>query len=995
MFICSTLIVSAAEHETFPPELPGGKVVLTDSSPRFLESDTRLVADVTIAKTPPTVDLLIYPGQDYPGEPWSNWGDGSVSNGKYYSAIGDHLARGIKGDGTHGVGNAIVYEYDPQTKVLREICNSTDALKLCDGHYTPGKVHTRIEMGSDGFIYFATHRGSEKATSDANRYEGDWILRCDPTTGKTDIVAHAPVPKHAIPTSILDPDRLIFYGGTAAGANSGDDPKHIEFFAWDVKNNKLLCRVADGPARYLMLARSTGTVYYTAGNDGKNDGATLMAFHPEKDKKPRKVDDGVPGLRAATDETPDGKIYAVSQKGPDGATLWSLDTKTEKIIRLGPAAAGEPTYITSIDADPTGRYLYYVPGAHGKSPRGGSAVIQYDTKTDTKKIIAFLEPFYSEKYGFALKGTFSTALSEDGSKLYITWNASRGSRHWDCCVLTVVHIPASERPTGERASLQSSPAESRPALRFEDVSESTGLREATANRRVHGIGWGDYDNDGDPDAYVATFAQKGGEPNTLLRNDAGKFVPVDMPAVETAMRGTGVVFADLDNDGDLDLYAASMPKPNNNTGPLLGSRLYRNDAGRFLDISKESGACPEAFGGRSACVVDYDGDGRLDLLVGEEPMTGYNGSKTRSTRLFRNLGGLKFVDASLEAGIPEGIPARGVAAGDVNGDTWPDLFLASNDGGNVLLINDGKGRFRKLPGGGDLFEWKSAGGDNMICGVTFGDINADGRLDLVLGQHYDHPWREPVANRLYLNRGNDDKGYPKFEDVTERVGLTPIPIKAPHVEVQDFDNDGLADIYTSVVFFDGETPHPLIFRQHPRGEDNGDLPRFEAAAFGVNGFPTTEDKAIKSSGKFFDKVIADRKVFYAAPAPTADFDGDGRLDMIVGSWWPEAPTMLLRNRTEGGGYIDIVVRGPDGVNRMGVGSRVNVYKAGRLGDAGALIASREIAVGYGYASGQEAVVHVGLGDRDAVDVEVVLPCGAGRVERKAVGAGQRWVVEGS
>src|SRR5204863_260221 len=112
---------------------------------------------------------------------------------------------------------------------------------------------------------------------------------------------------------------------------------------------------------------------------------------------------------------------------------------------LGQATVGTQSYITSIDVDPTGRYLYYVPGAHGGSDKDGSAVIQFDVKTRKTKVLAFLNPFYKDKYGVTLVGTYSTAVSEKGDKLYITWNANRGSKAWDSCVLTVIHIPEGER----------------------------------------------------------------------------------------------------------------------------------------------------------------------------------------------------------------------------------------------------------------------------------------------------------------------------------------------------------------------------------------------------------------------------------------------------------------------------------------------------------------------------------------------------------------------
>jgi hypothetical protein len=72
-------------------------------------------------------------------------------------------------------------------------------------------------------------------------------------------------------------------------------------------------------------------------------------------------------------------------------------------------------------------------------------VVQFDVKTKTKKVIAFLHPFYKDKYGATLQGTFSSAVDPKGDKLYVTWNVSRGGKVWDCCALSVIHIPESER----------------------------------------------------------------------------------------------------------------------------------------------------------------------------------------------------------------------------------------------------------------------------------------------------------------------------------------------------------------------------------------------------------------------------------------------------------------------------------------------------------------------------------------------------------------------
>ncbi len=422
----------------YPPRLPDGKQIATDSSPQFLQPPGSIRDDVMIAKTPPTIDFLFYPNQEYPGKPWSNWGDGCVADGKYYSAIGDHYAVG-RGESPESTGNAFVYEYDPEKQKIRTIANVAEVLQIPDTHYRPGKIHSRIDMGSDGWLYYATHRGSSNAAIDANHYQGDWILRTHPATASTQIVAHGVIPKHSIPNSVLDPKRMIFYGATAAGP---DAPlQEIQFFAYDLIRRRLIHSAPRGPARYMVFARSTGRVYFVPDNgDGE-----LMRFDPSSPGPPQNTGQVI-GIRAATRETRAGLVFTVSsgQRNAD-AKIWEFDTKSERSKELGAIAVGDQSYVASIDADPSGRFLYYVPGAHGGGPRDGSPVVQYDVVKNQKKVIAFLHPFYQEKYGFTPKGTYSTALSAEGDKLFVTWNVSRGTKAWDCCGLAVVHIPAEER----------------------------------------------------------------------------------------------------------------------------------------------------------------------------------------------------------------------------------------------------------------------------------------------------------------------------------------------------------------------------------------------------------------------------------------------------------------------------------------------------------------------------------------------------------------------
>jgi hypothetical protein len=433
---------------TYPPTLPDGRNVVTDTPAEVLKPLGKLSDGVSVAKTPPTIDFLFYPGQTYAGNPWSNWGDSLAVGGKYYASIGDHLSL-RKGADPKNSGNAFVYEYDPAAKRMRQLVDVKRLLNLPAGHYTPGKIHGRIDQGSDGWLYFATYRGGFSTTDEFN-YRGDWILRCDPRSGKSEIVAHGPVPRHGIQTSILDAKRMIFYGGTRAGslnprgANRG--PNDELFFAYDLRARKLLY---SGPKQrcwpWPLLAASTGRAYYVSGT-GKD--AVLMRFDPERAAKPTPLKGSVEFEGASTAETRQGFVYTASfDRETRREALWSFNTKTEEIRRLGPACVGAtPRQIASLALDPGGRYLYYTPGAHGRSEEDGTPIVQYDIQTGRKKVLAFLHPFYQKQYGCMLRGTYSSAVDPKGDKLYVTWNVSRGSKVWDSCALTVIHIPPAERP---------------------------------------------------------------------------------------------------------------------------------------------------------------------------------------------------------------------------------------------------------------------------------------------------------------------------------------------------------------------------------------------------------------------------------------------------------------------------------------------------------------------------------------------------------------------
>jgi len=429
-------ILQAAATLTWPPALPDGTAA-TGSSPLLLQPTATLRAGVHIAQTPPKVTFAYFDCQTYApakGGLWSNWGDGFVGpDGVFYTSIGDHNAP---------TGNAFLCAYDGAS--LRALTDLQTLKPFQPGQYMPGKIHSQIGLGKDGALYFSTHRGSTKvATMAGAEFKGDWIVKYDLKSGRAERIADSPLPLQSLPTGMLDGERLLFYAGTADGLNE----KKPQFLVYDVANRKVVFTAENGPARSMIFAKSTGRVYFHAATDGP---ASLNRYDPARPAQLTPISASV-GLRCATDESADGMVYTI-----DRDRLWAFDTRAETAKELGSTAVGEKDYITSVDLDAkTGRYLYYVPGSHGGAEVDGSPLVQYDLKTGARKVIAFLRPYLHETYGYIPMGTYCSALSAEGDKVYITWNGHRGTTpeefaqgakiKFETCALTVVEIPASER----------------------------------------------------------------------------------------------------------------------------------------------------------------------------------------------------------------------------------------------------------------------------------------------------------------------------------------------------------------------------------------------------------------------------------------------------------------------------------------------------------------------------------------------------------------------
>lgn len=244
-----------------------------------------------------------------------------------------------------------------------------------------------------------------------------------------------------------------------------------------------------------------------------------------------------------------------------------------------------------------------------------------------------------------------------------------------------------------------------------------------------GLAWGDYDNDGDPDLFIANWR---GQHNLLYRNQDGALIrQKDGPIVEDSAWSSGGAWGDYDADGDLDLFVTNQHNQHN--------QLYRNDGiGGFSRV--EEGDIVSDFGDSySAAWGDYDGDGHLDLVVA-------NSSK-QPNFLYRNKGDSTFnrvQDASWTADLANSV---GVAWADFDDDGDLDLFVANySPEPNALYRNVGEGRLLRILDGAIAEDAAPS------LGGSWADFDNDGDLDLFVANSIG--FFGPVADILYRNDGD-------------------------------------------------------------------------------------------------------------------------------------------------------------------------------------------------------------------------------------------------
>jgi tetratricopeptide (TPR) repeat protein len=338
---------------------------------------------------------------------------------------------------------------------------------------------------------------------------------------------------------------------------------------------------------------------------------------------------------------------------------------------------------------------------------------------------------------------------------------------------------------------------------FEDVTITSGLA-AFARGYGLGVAVADYDNDGHSDLFVTRLRSY-----ALYRNRGdGTFEDVTAAAGLAGVRDnpTSVAFADLDGDGDLDLYVCHYMTYDpqhprlcqNDKGEFFycdpskvdpaPDHVFRNDRGRFVDVTAQGGFTDPDGRGLGVVAADLDDDNKVDLYVANDGTANY---------LFMNRGGFRFEETGLVAGVAGNAEggfqaSMGVACGDLNGDGLPELLVTNFYGeASTLYLN--------LAGG--LFTDGTASSGLGIAtryllgfGTAFFDFDNDGRLDQISANGHvndDRPFF-PYAMSAQLLAG-DGRG--RFTDFSPQAGE---PFKVLRVgrglATADLDNDGRVDV---------------------------------------------------------------------------------------------------------------------------------------------------------------------------------------------------------
>jgi hypothetical protein len=497
--------------------------------------------------------------------------------------------------------------------------------------------------------------------------------------------------------------------------------------------------------------------------------------------------------------------------------------------------------------------------------------------------------------------------------------------------------------------------------RFREVSRAWGVdfrhhhggsgKYYMVETAVGGVVVFDYDGDGDADLFFVdggSLPGYEGEParSRLFRNDSHRFVDVTRESgIEIEVYGSGATAGDVDGDGDLDLYVTAF-------GP---NRLLINQGdGTFRDATDEA-QVGDPLWSMSATFFDADGDGDLDLYVANyvdftlanhkfcgDPEAGiqaychpdkYN---PLPDRFYRNRGDGTFVDATADAGFGDVRGAGlGVVAGDVDEDGQPDLYVANDLTPNFLFHNRGDGTFEDISLLAGV-AYSEAGRPEAGMGVELGDLDGDGRPDLVVTNF------ELETNAVYVNMG---AGLFLDQRFATGVGEPSLRFLGFGVVLADFDNDGDLDLAVA------------------NGHTN------DTAALLLDGsrYAQPNQLFVNGGGGRFGEVHGvgfDEEVRVSRGLACGDLDRDGDLDLVVAN--SNSDASLFENLTgSAGSWLQVTLRASRG-EPWSIGARVEIDSPTALRQV------QQVRTSSSYLSQNELALHFGLGQQRgpvALDVQ--------------------------